>query len=168
MSRPFRVCLKLLPTFAAVVLVVGCGVPYGANFDYPEAPPTPGFGSVVAHADGIDDDDPMRGREILIDIGTAKPEELVAFYRARFPDDAGWKQGTDDPDVGGGEILCLVNHSDSRYDEYLEIFKYVSGSRSGGPGRYIVSLSRLHADSESGKRTVSRCGLASIWFPSNL
>lgn len=131
-------------------------------------PPRPSGATVIAQAKGWDDDDPMRGRELVIDIGSARPAELVEFYRKQFPSIAGWRQGAPDPDVGGGHLLCLVRHSDKRFDEYVEIYPYDLRFTSAGPHRYLALFSRLNVMPEWGERTVNRCGLASIWFPSDL
>jgi len=109
----------------------------------------------------------MRGREIVIDIGNAPQGELLAFYRTQFPSTAGWQQGAADPDVGGSHLLCLVNHSDTRFDEYVEIYAHQHGFTSAAPHRYLVSISRLDAADRS-ERTVNQCGLASIWYPTDL
>lgn len=141
---------------------------YGANFDYPKQPPLPPGARAIATAKGWDDDDPMRGREVVIDVGSTRPAELVAFYRERFPIAEGWRQGTPDPDVGGGHLLCLVDQSDKKFDEYVEIYAYHRGFKSAGPNRYLASISRLYAMGDDGDRTADRCGLAGIWFPMNL
>jgi hypothetical protein len=152
----------------AVMLMAQAGLD-GADFGYPAAPPVPAFGAVVEEADGFDDDDPMRGREVLIDIGDHTQADLVDYYRRQFTEADGWLAGTAGPDdVGGG--LCLVNHSDDRYDEYVEVYKYdgVFAGRSGRPGHYLVSISRLSETLDGEKRTADRCVEASTWYPTNL
>lgn len=139
--------------------MVGC-IGYGAEFDFPAEPPVPEFAEVVAQSDGSDDDDPMRGRAVVIEVGDHGLSDLLGFYREQFPAEAGWRAGAPDPDVGGGHELCLVNNGSSDYDEYLEV-----NEQSARPNRYWVSLSRLHVRPEWGERTVNRCGLARIWFP---
>ena len=152
-----------------VMLITQVGLD-GADFDFPAAPPVPTFGTVVEQADGFDDDDPMRGRESLIDIGDHRQSDLLYYYRRQFTEADGWLTGTAGPDdVGGG--LCLVNHSDDRFDEYVEIYKYddVFAGRSGRPGHYLVSISRLDvALDRDNKRTTDRCAEASTWYPTNL
>lgn len=140
---------------------------YGADFGYPAAPPRPAFAKPVADATGFDDDYPMRGREIVIDIGSHTEPELVDFYRDQFPASEGWGNGSPEADVGGGHSLCLVNNAASGYDDYLEVYPHGARSASGGPHRFLVSLSRLHVVEGRGARTTDRCGLASIWFPSD-
>jgi hypothetical protein len=159
-------------TVAALTLVAsGCGTSsdYGANFEYPNTPPVPDGAIVVVRATGHDDDDPMRGREVVIETGSTRQAELLEFYDEQFPSTAGWLQGTPDDDVGGGHLVCLARHSDKRFDEYLEIYPYDGDEfKSSSPNRYIVSISRLYVSPEWGKRTANRCGLASIWFPMDL
>ena len=64
--------------------------------------------------------------------------------------------------------MCLVSHSDKRFDEYVEIYPYDRRFKSAGPHRYLASISRLYVIPERGERTVNRCGLAGIWFPTDL
>lgn len=118
-------------------------------------------------AKGFDDDDPIRGREVVIAAPGTSRSELVAYYRDQFPTDAGWLEGTPYNVVGVGHLLCLVNHSGDGFDEYLEIYPYTEGFKSAGADRYLVQLSRLYAGSDD-ERTVNGCGLASIWFPMDL
>ena len=165
--RPLRT-LALIACAFGLTALAACDLRFGASFDYPNQPPLPSGSTVIAKAKGWDDDDPMRGREVVIDIGTARPAEVVEFYRERFPPTEGWLQGAPDPDVGGGHLLCLVRHSDKEFDEYVEIYPYHRGFKSAGPHRYLTSISRLYVMPEWGKRTVNRCGQASIWFPTNL
>jgi hypothetical protein len=140
---------------------------YGANFDYPSEPPPPPGATVIAAAQGWDNDDPMRGREIVIDIGSARQVELLEFYRTHFSSTAGWRQGKADPDNDDDRLLCLVSHSDTRYDEYVEIYPYHQGFTSAGPHRYLVLIGRLQV-SAGGERTVDLCGVAGAWFPTDL
>ena len=159
------------PRQAVAVAVVmtalsACGTGYGADFGYPSEPPVPTGARVIATATGWDDDDPMRGREVVIDTGNAREADLVEFYRDRLPASDGWVDGTSDPDVGGSHTLCLVSNADRSFDVYLEVYPYGAGSKSSGPHRYLVSISRLYA--QDGGRTTTRCGLASIWYPTNL
>jgi hypothetical protein len=151
--------------------LTGCGSDfnYGANFGYPSEPPVPPGAAAVVSAKGWDDDDPMRGREVVIDIGKMKPAKLTRFYRGQFSVATGWHEGAPHEEVGGGYLLCLVRHMDERFDEYVEIYPHNRRrDESSGPSRYLASISRLEAESRAGKRTVDRCGLASIWYPSRL
>jgi hypothetical protein len=142
--------------------------PTGPPLTNPSDPPVPPGASVVAKAKAADDDDPMRGREVVIDTATAGPTETVAYYREQFSATEGWLDGTPDPDGGGGgHLLCLVSHAHDDFDEYVEIYPYGNGSKPAGPHRYLVSISRLHVP-EADKRNVERCGLASAWFPTDL
>ncbi len=164
--RPLRALALTIYAFGAAALAA-CGLGYGANFDYPNEPPLPPGATVITHAKGWDDDDPMRGREVVIDIGSARPAELVAFYDERFPSAEGWLPGAPDPDVGGGHLVCLVSHSDERFDEYVEVYPTHGSRKSTRPPRYVVSISRLCAMPERDERTVNRCGLAGNWYPTN-
>lgn len=159
--------LTLLACTVVASALVGCGVNYGPDFDYPGQPPLQAEVGIVAGAQGWDDDDPMRGREIVLDIGTMPRDEFLASYRTMFPSTAGWQEGTPDPEIGGDQLLCLVSHSDPRYDEYIEIYDYENGFASAGPHRYLVSISRLEA-AEHGERAVDQCGVASGWYPADL
>lgn len=157
---------KLALTAMGLAWLTGCSVlEYGANFDYPPEPPTPPGATVVASADGSDDDDPMRGRQVVLDIGNTSTTALVKFYGDRFPTAEGWAEGTALPDVGGGHLLCLVSQSHRDFDEYVEIYPHQGDDKSAGPHRYRVSISRLYVSPEWDERTVDRCGLAARWFP---
>jgi len=164
--RPLRALALTIYAFGTTALAA-CGLDYGANFDYPNEPPLPPGATVITDAKGWDDDDPMRGREVVIDIGSARPAELVAFYGERFPSAEGWLPGAPDPDVGGGQLLCLVSHSDERFDEYVEVYPTHGRFKSTRRHRYVVSISRLYVMPEWGERTVNRCGQAASWFSTN-
>ena len=162
-----RVVRKLVPTVASMAVLASCSFAYGADFDYPSVVPVPPSATVVAKAQGEDEDEPMRGREVVIDIGSSRPADLKTFYRQQFPASAGWREGSPDPDLGGDHLLCLVRHTDQRFDEYAEVDPYSRRFKSSGPRRYIASISRLYVRPEWGERTENRCGQASIWFPVN-
>ncbi|MCW2846570.1 MAG: hypothetical protein JWR90_544 [Marmoricola sp.] len=151
--------------FAFVLLLASS---YGADFDYPSAPPTPAFAEMIAHAEASDDDDPMRGRERVIDIGERTEHSLVAYYRQHFPQSKGWSDGSSQPASPADFSLCLVNSSESGYDVYLEVYRYDHSFTSGGDGRFMVSISRLYVRSDWGPRTTDRCGVAGAWFPSDI
>jgi hypothetical protein len=156
-------------TFVACAFVLtACGMlDYGASFGYPSQPPAPPGTSVIVKATGSDDDDPMRGREVVIERTTASQSDLVTYYRDQFPSDAGWLEGAPDVDVGGDHLLCLVNHSADDFDEYVEIYPYDDHFKSAGADRYLVQVSRLNVASD-GEHTVDRCGVAGGWFPMDL
>jgi hypothetical protein len=158
--------LCLLSGTVVASALTGCSLSYGADFDYPGQPPLPAGATVIAGAQGWDNDDPLRGREVVVDIGSASQDELLAFYRTQFPSAAGWQQGDPDPQSGPDHLLCLVSHSDPRFDEYVEIYTYKRRFTSADPHRYLVSISRLTAG--HGERDLSRCGVARAWFPGDL
>jgi hypothetical protein len=159
--------LRAVLVGACALGLSACGFGYGASFDYPDEPPTPGGTTVVAKATGSDDDDPMRGREVVIDLGNTRPDDLVEFYREQFPSSDGWSEGQAQSQFGGGHLLCLVRNSDDDFDEYVEIYPYDGRAKSEGRRRYRVSISRLSVGSDD-ERSVDRCGVADDWFPSNL
>lgn len=142
---------------AGLGTLTACSPPYGASFGYPDAPPVPSFAAQTDASSGSDDDDPMRGRSVVVDIGEHAPADLVAFYRERFPATAGWRPGTPDADVGGQQLLCLVSNAHDDYDEYVEV-------EEAEDGRYEVFVNRLHVSPARDERTVDRCGLGSIWY----
>lgn len=152
-------CIVVMTTLTA------CNPVYGAAFDYPNEPPVPPGATVIADAKGWDDDDPMRGREVVIDIGSTPQDDLVEFYRERFPAAEGWLEGTSAREDAGWHTLCLVSHANEDFDEYVEIVPHDGDAKSAGPGRYLVSISRLHAVPDQGERTSDQCGQASAWFP---
>lgn len=70
-----------------ILLVSSCG----RTFDYPRQPPVPAHAKVVAAASGSDDDDPMRGREVVVDLGTAALQTLSSSIGSGFPEvPVGW------------------------------------------------------------------------------
>ncbi|MEU6133405.1 hypothetical protein [Nocardioides sp. NPDC047086] len=171
-DRPLLRALGLASCLIGMTALTACAPIYGADFDYPDEPPVPPNATVIADAKGWDDDDPMRGLEVVIDIGSSEQAELVEFYRERFPSTEGWMEGTAAPEDADWHVLCLVSHEDERFDEYVEVFPYDHDSydrdlKSAGPGRYLVSISRLHAIPEQGERTTDQCGQASVWFPTD-
>lgn len=86
----------------------------------------------------------------------------VDFYRERFPSAAGWRQCEPELDVGGGHLLCLVRHSEKRFDEYVEIYPYgpplqvwrpASMPCVGQPAQRVARVGRAHRRPvRSGKR----------------
>ena len=151
-------CVMTAALVAAAHVLATFGTGYGANFDYPNKPPLPPGATVIAQSKGWDDDDPMRGREVVIELGTAPQAELMEVYRKRFPSTAGWRQGTPEPEIGGGHLLCLVRASERRFDEYLEIYPYGRRFKSDGAHRYLASIGRLQVSPEgaSARRPVRR------------
>lgn len=73
-SRLLR-SLGLAACAVGVTVLTGCDVGCGANFDYPSEPPLPPGATVTVQAKVWDDDDPMRGREVVIDVGSAPQAE---------------------------------------------------------------------------------------------
>lgn len=128
----------------------------GPAFDYPSQPPVPEGAQVVVQAKGSDDDDPMRGREVVLDLGNESPHELFQFYRHQFTAERGWVDRTTS---ARHRYLCLANRESSDYTEYLEIMPFSGTARYAGARRYIIWRSRLH------KSRTNRCGLSGVWFP---
>ena len=132
---------------------------YGAGFDYPSALPLPQSATTVLSDDGADDDDPMRSRQQVIDMPTDSAPALLAFYRQTFPATKGW---TDQP-VQGDHELCLVNRSNDKYTEVVEVFSYTGSRVPVQPGRHLVMISRLQASGDE-----DPCGMANAWVASDL
>lgn len=65
--------------------------------------------------------------------------------------------------VDGEQELCLVNRSDDRYTELLEVFPYGGARGEVGPGRYLVTISRL--EQGFGEKP---CGEVTAWVSSGL
>ena len=153
---------KMRTVLAAFLLVAlsGCAPIFGGNFDYPDEPAIPGTANVLSVDKGSDDDDPMRARIKVIDIGNSSAGALLNFYRATYGSADGWAQITVD---GRHQELCLVRHSDNRFSEFVEVFPY-SGSRVPVEhGRHLVMISRLEPGDEE-----NSCGFAKAWVPSDL
>jgi hypothetical protein len=149
----------VLVAFSLVVLS-GCAPIFGANFDYPDEPATPGTAHVLSVDKGSDDDSPMRGRIKVIDIGNSSAGTLLNFYRPTYGSADGWAQVTVD---GRHQELCLVRHSDNRYSEFVEVFPYRGSRVAAKLGRHLVMISRLEPGDEE-----SSCGFARAWIPSDL
>jgi hypothetical protein len=156
---------KMRPVVGAfsLVVLVGCAPIYGANFDFPDQPAIPGTANVLSVDKGSDDDDPMRARVKVIDIGNSPTGALLNFYRATYGSADGWTQLTVD---GRHEELCLVRHASKHYSEFVEVFPFRGSRVTAKRGRHLVLSSRLQslapgADDNS-------CGLATAWIPSDL
>jgi hypothetical protein len=144
----------------SLVALSGCAPIYGANFDYPDDPATPGTATVLSVDKGSDDDSPMRARIKVIDIGNSSAGALLNFYRATYGPADGWAQLTVD---GRHQELCLVRHSHNRYSELVEVFPYRGARVTAKRGRHLVMISRLEPGDEE-----SSCGFADAWIPSDL
>ena len=139
--------------------LVACSPIYGANFGYPSEVPVPASATVLATDTGSDDDDPIRSRQQVLEIQDGSLPALLDFYRQTFTTSDGWTSAK----VGSGQELCLVNQSDDRYTELLEVFPYSGARVEARPGRYLVMISRL----EQGFGT-KPCGEVTAWVPSDL
>lgn len=64
---------------------------------------------------------------------------LANFYRQKYPTSLGW---TESPMIQD-QKLCLVNRSDDRYVELVEIFSYTGSRVEVRPSRYLVTVSRV-------------------------
>lgn len=135
--------MPALAIIGCALSLTSCNPTYGSSFDYPSEPPVPPGASIIAKAEASDSDAPMRGREIVVETPTGRRAETITDYREQFPATEGWSDGTPDLDVGGDHLLCLVNHSDDGFDEYVEIYPYNRQFESGGPHRFLVLISRL-------------------------
>ena len=132
---------------------------YGANFDFPEALPLPQAATQVLSDEGEDDDDPMRSRQQVVDVGDDSAAALLAFYRETYPASKGW---TDLP-VAGDQELCLVNRSNDKYTEVVEVYLYTGSRVPVQPDRHLVMISRLQ---DTGGE--DPCGMANAWVASDL
>ena len=146
----------------SALLLSSCTPPGQAtSFGYPQRPPVPTGATLMATAEGSDDDDPMRGRELLIDVGSADSRSLFDFYRERFPESGGWTE----EQPASTPSLCLVNRESSDYDEFVEVVPYRGSAHDAGPHRFLVWTSRLHVRSNPNESPRNRCGFSGIWFP---
>src|SRR5689334_20512990 len=96
---------RLGATVLAAVALSACQPIYGAGFGYPDAPPVPDGTLVVASDTGSDEDDPIRSRQQVVDLGTTSEADVLAFYRNAYPPAQGWKDQPPDAETK----LCLVN-----------------------------------------------------------
>lgn len=143
--------------------LAGCAPLYGADFGYPAAPAVPHSASVVVTDKGSDDDNPMRARVKVVDIENSTLASFLDFYRTTYGSDQGWKQLKVDQQ---NEALCLVNHSNDRYTEFVEVFPYRGDRVDLRRGRYLVTISRF--ESIKLGRDAKSCGLTLGWIPEDL
>jgi hypothetical protein len=149
---------------AAATLTACMPTLYGADFDYPESPAErPGARTLVTDK-GWDDDDPMRARVTVIDMGTEPRDGMLDFYRSTYGHEDGWRGQV--VDARDGQELCLVRHTDDGYAELLEVFPYAGSRVDRGRGRHLVMLSRL-GSLDPGPDARS-CGLATAWISTDL
>ena len=154
---------------AAVVTVgilTGCSTGYGADFDYPAAPALPDGATVVVTDKGWDDDDPIRSKVQVVDTPgwpTRKPagptpEQLLNFYRTRYPASDGWRT----EEVDRVQELCLVNRTTPGYTQVLDVTPYAGTRVSVRPTRHLVVMSRIEVQPRH------PCGFAGSWLPADL
>jgi hypothetical protein len=139
--------------------LVACSPIYGANFGYPDEVPVAESAAVLATDTGQDDDDPVRSRQQVIDVQDGSLPAVLDFYRQAFATAEGWTSVK----TGSEQELCLVNQSDDRYTELLEVFPYSGDRVEARQGRYLVMISRLEPD--FGKEP---CGEATSWVSTDL
>lgn len=147
-----------LRTRFALLAVVGfaltaCQSITGARLDYPQAAPFPAGTAVLVADKGRDDDDPIRSRQQVLDLGATTQADLVEFYRDAYPSSEGWQ----DAKMRGDQQLCLVNKENSEYTQVVEVEMYGGTRLPVTPKRRLVTVSRIeHPDQHV-------CGLASAW-----
>ncbi|MDR7383878.1 hypothetical protein [Promicromonospora iranensis] len=95
----------------------------------------------------------------MIDVQDGSLPTLLGFYRQAFATAEGWTSVKTDSE----QELCLVNQSDDRYAELLEVFPYSGDRVEARRGRYVVMISRLEPD--FGKEP---CGEARSWVSTDL
>jgi hypothetical protein len=144
---------------AAACALTGCSETlYGADFDYPEVAPVPAGVEVLASDKGWDDDDPLRSRQQILELGDMTQAELIEFYQAAYPASEGWTEAkADDP-----EQLCLVNKENSGYTEVVEVYEYEGERVRPSPTRRLVTASRIE------RPDAEVCGSALAWINTDL
>ncbi|MFE7227049.1 hypothetical protein ACFU7D_19800 [Nocardioides sp. NPDC057577] len=139
---------------AACALTACNAISYGAEFGYPEAAPVPDGVEVVATDKGWDDDDPLRSRQQVLELGDMAQADLIEFYQAAYPASEGWTEG----EASDPEQLCLVNDADPGYTEVVETYQYEGDRVRVSPTRRLVTVSRIKdPDPEV-------CGVALAWI----
>jgi hypothetical protein len=146
----------------SAVALSACSLIYGANFGYPDAAPVPDTAQVVASDTGSDDDDPLRSRQQVVDLGTGSEAELLAFYRNAYPPSEGWKDGAVEPGIDADHKLCLVNTENSDYVEVVEVYEYHGTRVPASPSRRLVLVSRLAGQGEDS------CGFVFGWVSTDM
>src|SRR6478735_5188576 len=118
-----RHCLAVVGVSLAAAVLGSCsvyGAPYGAAFGYPNEPPIPPGATIIASDTGQDDDDPIRSQIQVIDAQRSTAGELLAFYRAPYPESACWE--TVNPE--SWQELRLVNRASDGYTQVLDVSDY--------------------------------------------
>lgn len=129
-----------LALLSVTVLALGACKPiYGASFDFPEEAPVPPGVTVLATDTGSDQDDPLRSRQQVVDLGSTTQAELLASFRDAYPATEGWTDGK----VGGDRQLCLVNREDPEYTEVVEVYAYGGTRVPATPTRRLVIVTRM-------------------------
>lgn len=122
---------------ALLTSVAGCASSYGAEFDFPSAPPVPPGTTVVVEDTGEDGDDPIRFQIQVIDAESSKVPELLEFYQTSYPASDGWKLQSEP----WGE-LCLVNRTHDDYVQVVDVLAYTGTRVPVAPGRHLVMVTR--------------------------
>lgn len=147
-----------LAAAAACALTACKAISYGADFGYPEAAPVPDGVEVLATDKGWDDDDPLRSRQQVLELGGMAQADLIEFYQAAYLASEGWTEGEAlDP-----EQLCLVNSEHSEYTEVIETYQYNGDQVPASPTRRLVVVSRIKNPNPE------MCGSALPWISSGL
>lgn len=158
-----RCSLRVAASLVVASSLGGCGLLYGADFGYPSAPAAPDGARVLVTARAADDDDPMRGRVLVLDLGGAEAAEVGSSYREAYPADDGW---IDLRLTSGDQRLCLVRRTDEGWTDYVEVFRYRGSRVEAQPDRVLVMRSRIaNVTPDTERRT---CGLATGWVSPDL
>lgn len=142
--------------------MLGCVPFYGADFSYPDDLPVATMATAVLSDEGWDDDDPIRTRLQVVDVGDANGAVLTDFYRQSFRPSEGWIEQEPGTGSGANQSLCLVNNSSERYTEVVEVFAYTGGRVDVRKGRYLVMITRVQDDEGH------PCGVAFPWIAMDL
>lgn len=139
--------------------LAACQPLYGAGFDFPDAAPVPAGATVVATDTASDDDDPLRSRQQVLDLGTTTTQdELLAFYRDAYPVSEGWRE----VERSGPDQLCLVDDEDPDRTDVVEVVAWTGTRVPSAPTLRLVSVSRFE------RPDPDVCGLSLAWTSTDL
>lgn len=136
--------------------LAGCGSL--AGLAYPQEIPVPSGARVIATDEGSDNDEPMRSRLAVVDIGDEPVGALVGFYRDRFSAADGFTEQS----VADDQVLCLLRQQENGALNLVEIVAYRGTRVPTNHGRYLVSKTTFAQSIDD------PCGYTHMWTPPDL
>lgn len=153
-AQPVLIWAERAAVAAGVVVASACSGQSGLR--YPTPAPLPPGASVVATSNASDDDDPLRGKIQVVDVGRASWRTVQEHYVAAYPQSSGWRVHK-----GDHERLCLLNTTNAHHDSVLDVAPYEGTRVASTPHRYLVMITHV-------ERGQGNCNAAWQWAPVDL